>query len=217
MTVFLGTGLISLYGKMGCMENTVKVFKGMVVKEVCTWNAMISSFASNGREKQSLAMFEEMRARGLQPNEVTFVVLLTACSRGKFVDLGLRIFHSMLKDHDVVPRMEHYGCVVDLLGRAGLLEEAHKIIKEMPYDPDATVLGALLGACKVHGDVELARDVGRRILALQPKHCGRYVVLSNIYAEAGRWGHAAELRNVMIESGIRKIVAHSCLITEIKR
>ncbi|XP_010252470.1 PREDICTED: putative pentatricopeptide repeat-containing protein At1g10330 [Nelumbo nucifera] len=211
ITVFLGTALIAMYGKTGCLESATRVFNKMTVKEVCTWNAIISSLASNGREKQALDMFEEMRVEGLQPNEVTFVAVLAACARSKLVEMGLKLFRSMLHDFGVNPKMEHYGCVVDLLGRAGLLEEAAEIIRGMPFEPDATVLGALLGACRVHGAVGLASDVGRRLLELQPWHCGRYVVLSNIYAGAGEWGSAADLRKAMVQAGIRKIPAYSCL------
>lgn len=121
----------------------MKIFNGMVVKGVCTWNAMISSLACNGREKQALDLFEKMKMKGLCPDEVTFVAVITACARSKFVVLGLGFFQSMWCDFGVVPRMMHYGCVVDLLGRAGLLEEATEFIKSMPFEPDATVLGAL--------------------------------------------------------------------------
>ncbi|RVW97466.1 putative pentatricopeptide repeat-containing protein [Vitis vinifera] len=176
---------------------------------VCTWNAMISSLACNGREKQALDLFEKMKMQGLCPDEVTFVAVITACARSKFVVLGLGFFQSMWCDFGVVPRMVHYGCVVDLLGRAGLLEEATEFIKRMPFEPDATVLGALLGACKVHGAIELGNEVGRRLLELQPHHCGRYVTLSNIYAGGEIWGHAADWRKAMTEAGISKIPAYS--------
>ncbi|KAK9155625.1 hypothetical protein Sjap_003105 [Stephania japonica] len=211
LTVFLGTALISMYGRSGCLGNAVEVFDRMIVKEVCTWNAAICSLASNGRAKQALDVFQKMKRERTWPNEVTFVALLTACARGKFVELGLQLFESMSCEFGVVPKMEHYGCVVDLLGKAGLLEEASKFVDRMPFEPDASVLGALLGACKVHGAVELAYSVGRKLLELQPQHCGRYIVLSNIYAEAGNWGSAAELRKVMLESGISKIPAYSCI------
>ncbi|KAK9151637.1 hypothetical protein Syun_009946 [Stephania yunnanensis] len=211
VTVFLGTALISMYGRTGCLRNAVEVFDRMIAKEVCTWNAIICSLVSNGREKQALDMFQNMKREMMKPNEVTFVVLLTACARGKFVELGLRLFKSMSSEFAIVPKTEHYGCVVDLLGKAGLLEEASRFVDRMPFEPDASVLGALLGACKVHGDVELADNVGKKLLELQPQHCGRYIVLSNIYAEAGNWGSAAELRKVMLENGIDKIPAYSCI------
>ncbi|OVA09771.1 Pentatricopeptide repeat [Macleaya cordata] len=211
LTVFLGTALISMYGKTGCLENAFQFFDGMMVKEVCTWNAMISSLACNGREQEALMMFEKMRTEGFRPNEITFVAVLSACARAKLLELGLNWFQAMSCDFGVVPRMEHYGCVVDLLGRAGLLEEAEEFIRRMPFEPDATVLGALLGGCKIHGAIELAEDVGRMLLKLQPQHCGRYVVLSNIFAQAGKWADAAELRKAMVEGGIRKVPAHSWL------
>ncbi|KAL6330020.1 hypothetical protein AAG906_039935 [Vitis piasezkii] len=189
-TVFMGTALIALYGKTGCLENVMKIFNGMVVKGVCTWNAMISSLACNGREKQALDLFEKMKMKGLCPDEVTFVAVITACARSKFVVLGLGFFQSMW---------------------AGLLEEATEFIKSMPFEPDATVLGALLGACKVHGAIELGNEVGRRLLELQPHHCGRYVTLSNIYAGGEIWGHAADWRKAMTEAGISKIPAYSMI------
>ncbi|GMG98689.1 hypothetical protein Nepgr_000529 [Nepenthes gracilis] len=209
LTVFTGTALISVYGKLGCLTNAMKVFNQMKCKQVCTWNALISSLASNGKEKQATDMLERMKKQEIWPNEVTFVALLSACSRAKYVDLGLELFRSMSQDFDVVPRMEHYGCVVDLLGRAGLLREAEDFIKSMPFEPDDTVLGALMGACKVHGATELGNEVGRRLLKLQPWHCGRYVALSTINAWAERWGHAADLRKDMTAAGIQKIPACS--------
>ncbi|KAL2489881.1 putative pentatricopeptide repeat-containing protein [Forsythia ovata] len=211
LSVFIGTSLIAFYGKMGCLGYAMNMFNSMAVKEVCTWNSIICSLASNGRERQALDMFERMKARALQPNEVTFVGVLSACARAKFVDLGLALFQSMSHDFDIVPRMEHYGCVVDLLGRAGLLEEAYKFVRSMPFEADATVLGALLGACRLHRAVELGNEVGRRLLHLQPYHCGRYVLLSSLYAEAEIWDHAAEFRKAMVDAGIQKVPAFSLI------
>ncbi|XP_057954597.1 putative pentatricopeptide repeat-containing protein At1g10330 [Malania oleifera] len=209
LTVFMGTALIALYGKMGCLGTAMHVFNKLVLKEVCAWNAMILSLASNGRENQALAMFQKMKMEGLYPNEVSFVAALTACARAKLVESGLELIQSMITDFGIIPKMEHYGCVVDLLGRAGLLKEAIELVRKMPFEPDASVLGALLGACKVHGAVELGNELGRRLLELQPRHCGRYVALSNLFAGADRWGHAADLRKAMVEAGIGKIPAYS--------
>ncbi|CAL5406273.1 unnamed protein product [Camellia sinensis] len=210
-TVFMGTALIDLYGKAGCLGYATKVFSRMAVKEVCTWNAMISSLALNGKEKQALDTFEKMKLEGLKPNEVTFVAILTACAHAELVELGMALFRSMLHEFNIIPRMEHYGCVVDLLGRAGLLSEATEFISMMPFEPDASVLGALLGACKVHGATKLANEVARRLVELQPRHCGQYVLLSTIYAEAERWEHATALRKAMAEVGIRKVPAYSMI------
>ncbi|GAY56815.1 hypothetical protein CUMW_174760 [Citrus unshiu] len=132
---------------------------------------MISSLASNSREKEALVMVDEMYEKGLRANEVTFVAVLTACARARLVELGLELFHSLLGEFEVVPIMEHYGCVVDLLGRAGLLSEANEF---------------LWSACKIHGAVKLSHEVGKRLLELQPEHCRRYVVLSNVHTGVER-------------------------------
>ncbi|XP_047972373.1 putative pentatricopeptide repeat-containing protein At1g10330 [Salvia hispanica] len=209
LSVFSGTALISFYGKMGCLSYAFQVFNGMSVKKVCAWNAMLCSLASNGRESQALEMFEKMKSSGLCPNEVTFVCVLSACARAKLVDLGMELFQAISRDFALKPTMEHYGCVVDLLGRAGLLKEAYEFVRSMPFEADASVLGALLGACRVHGDVDLGNEIGRRLLELQPEHCGRYVLLSSIYAGAEIWDHAAALRKAMVHAGIHKIPAIS--------
>ncbi|KAL7000068.1 hypothetical protein U1Q18_001218 [Sarracenia purpurea var. burkii] len=211
LTVFMGTALIDLYGKMGCLGYAMKVFSRMAVKEVCTLNSMISSLALNGKEFQAIEMFEKMKIEGLCPNEVTFVAVLSACARAKLVNLGLELFRSMFRDFGIFPRMEHYGCVVDLLGRAGLLREATEFINAMPFEPDSSVLGAILGACKVHGSAELANKVGRRLLDSWPRHCGQYVLLSTIYAGAEMWDRAAALRKAMVEAGIQKVPAYSMI------
>ncbi|KAK8293373.1 hypothetical protein V6Z12_D06G184700 [Gossypium hirsutum] len=204
MTVFMGTALIDFYGKRGHLEFAFRVFNQMLDREVCTWNAMISSFACNGREKEALDLFEKMKVDGMCPNEVTFVAVLTACARTKRVQLGsqsISILQSMRCQYGIVPIMEHYGCMVDLLGRAGLLTQATEFVNTMPFQPDASVLGALLGACKIHGAIELGNEVERRLLELQPRHCGLYLALSTINADKERWDRAADLRKAIVEAG----------------
>ncbi|XP_004505554.2 putative pentatricopeptide repeat-containing protein At1g10330 [Cicer arietinum] len=207
--VFVGTSLINLYGKMGCLNYAVNVFRVMVAREVCTWNAMISSLASNGKEKEALDLFEKMKLQGLKPNSITFVAVLTACARGRFVREGLQLFGSMSREFQVVPVMEHYGCVVDLLGRAGHIQEAAEIIRNMPFQPNESVLGAFLGACRIHGAIELGEELAKKMLKLQTQHCGQYLLLSSMNAEKERWDHAADLRKEIMEAGIQKIPAYS--------
>ncbi|KOM50209.1 hypothetical protein LR48_Vigan08g103600 [Vigna angularis] len=203
------TSLINLYGKMGCLSNAEKVFRVMVVRKVCTWNAMISSLACNGREKEALDMFEKMKLHGLKPSSITLVAVLTACARGNFVREGLELFRSMWQDFGIEPIMKHYGCVVDLLGRAGHVEEAAEIIRNMPFKPDVSVLGAFLGACRIHGAIELGEEIGKKMLKLQRQQGGQYVLLSSMNAEKERWDHAADLRREIMEAGIQKIPAYS--------
>lgn len=208
-TVFIGTALISLYGKVGCLSSAMKVFERMETMYVCTWNAIICSLASNGMEQLAIDMFEKMKQDKFWPNEVTFVAILTACSRAKYVKLGLELFKSISEEFGIVPSMEHYGCVVDLLGRAGLLAEAYDFIKKMPFEPDDTVLGPLLGACKLHEANKIGNEVGKNLLKSQPSHCGKYVTLWNINAAAEKWDSATNLRRVMVEASIHKPQAFS--------
>ncbi|KAL4367797.1 hypothetical protein GQ457_05G030850 [Hibiscus cannabinus] len=209
MTISMRTSIIDFYGKKGHLDIAFRVFNQILVREVCTWNAMISSLACNGREKEALDLFEKMKVDGVCPNEVTFVAVLTACARTKRVELGSELFRSMQCQYSIVPKMEHYGCMVDLLGRAGLLAQATEFVNTMPFQPDASVLGALLSACKIHGAFELGNEVGRRLLELQPRHCGPYVALSAINADKKRWDRAADLRKAMVEAGIKKVPAYS--------
>ncbi|KAM7275847.1 hypothetical protein ACFE04_017713 [Oxalis oulophora] len=211
LTSFMGTALIDLYGKAGFLESAVSVFDRIFYKKVCTWNAMISSLASNGREEEALDMFEKMKANGSKPNEVTFVAVLSACSRAKLVNIGFKLFRSMVSEYKVVPVMEHYGCMVDLMGRAGLLNEAKEFVKNMPIEPDGSVLGALLGACKIHRSIEMGNEVGKKLFELQPRQYGQYVMLSSINAQVERWVNAADLRKAMVNAGIQKTPGYSLI------
>ncbi|GAB2210126.1 hypothetical protein Droror1_Dr00015384 [Drosera rotundifolia] len=211
LTCFMGTALITLYGKVGYLSSAKNVFDQLKEKQVCAWNALISSMASNGLEKEALIMFQKMKEQEIRPTGITFVAILTACSRGRYVNLGFELFESMSRDFDIVPKMEHYGCMVDLLGRAGLLMEAEDFMKRMPFEPDDTVLGALLGACKVHGVIELGNEVGRRLLEVDPSHTSRYVALSTINASAGKWGFAAEWRKAMAVFGVQRAPGYSLI------
>ncbi|KAM3324406.1 hypothetical protein P3S67_005558 [Capsicum chacoense] len=156
---------------------------------------------------QALTMYEKMRAKGLQPNEIIFVAVLSACACAKLVNFGFKLFEAMSSEFGLVAKMEHYGCVVDLLGRAGLLQEAYDYIKKMPFEADATVLGALMGACRLHGAIELGNEVAQLLLKSQPNHSGQYAQLSSIYAGAERGDHAAALRKAMLD--VHKAPAHS--------
>ncbi|CAA7408383.1 unnamed protein product [Spirodela intermedia] len=213
LTAFLGTALVDMYGKRGRARCAANVFEAMAEREVCTWNAMISALACNGEEARALGVFGAMAAHGVRPNGVTFVAALTACARARLVDAGMALFASMPRDHGIAPAMEHCGCVVDLLGRAALLDEAAEFIEGMPFAADASVWGALLGACRLHGNTALAAVAGARLLALQPRHAGRYAVLWNTYAGVGMWGSAARLKESMERAGVTKTAGCSWLET----
>lgn len=140
---------------------------------------------------------------------MTFVGLLLACTHGGMVEKGRHVFKSMTTDFNIIPKLEHYGCMVDLLGRAGQLREAYGVIQRMPMKPDSVIWGALLGACSFHGNVELAEIAAGSLFALEPRNPGNYVILSNIYASAGQWDGVAKLRKVMKGSQITKAAGHS--------
>ncbi|KAJ4872443.1 putative pentatricopeptide repeat-containing protein [Raphanus sativus] len=211
LTATLGTALLDMYGKGGDLETALIVFDQIYDQKVCAWNAMISALAANGRPERALEMFEMMKSRNVNPNGITLLAVLTACARSKLVELGIELFTSVCRDYKIDPTSEHYGCMVDLIGRAGLLVDAVNFVKSLPLGADASVLSALLGACKIHEDAELGDKVGKMLIGLQPEHCGQYVELSTLKALGNNWAEAEEMRKVMVEAGIRKIPAYSVL------
>lgn len=145
----------------------------------------------------------------MTPDDVTFVGAILACTHGGMVKKGRELFNSMEQRCFITPKLEHYGCMVDLLGRAGLLQEAYDLIKAMPMKPDSVVWGTLLGACSFHGNVEVAEKAAESLFVLEPWNPGNYVVLSNIYAKASRWDGVAKLRKMMKGSNVAKAAGHS--------
>ncbi|XP_065853276.1 putative pentatricopeptide repeat-containing protein At5g40405 isoform X2 [Euphorbia lathyris] len=204
INVILGTTLIDMYMKFGCVENALEVFHGMEKKGVSTWNAVIHGLAMNGLVDKSLSTFSEMKELGVLPNVITFVAVLGACRHMGLVDEGRHHFSSMIQEHKLEPNVKHYGCMVDLLGRAGLLREAEELIETMPMVPDVSTWGALLGACKKHGNSEMGERIGRKLIELQPDHEGFNVLLSNIYASKGNWDGVLRIRGTMTRHGVIK-------------
>ncbi|XP_012088863.2 putative pentatricopeptide repeat-containing protein At5g40405 [Jatropha curcas] len=204
INVMLGTTLIDMYMKFGCVENALEVFDGMEEKGISTWNAVILGLAMNGLVDKSLDTYSEMKECGVVPNEITFMAVLGACRHMGLVDEGHRHFNSMIQEHGIEPNVKHYGCMVDLLGRAGLLKEAEELIENMPMAPDVSTWGALLGACKKYGDNEMGERIGRKLIELQPAHEGFHVLLSNIYASKGNWDSVLEIRGMMTQHGVVK-------------
>ncbi|XP_011627497.2 pentatricopeptide repeat-containing protein At2g29760, chloroplastic-like [Amborella trichopoda] len=204
VSVLIGTALVDMYSKCGALKVARQVFEVLSDKDVALWNAMILGLAMHGKSKEALEFFDQMEGESVRPNEVTVLGALCACSHAGLVTEGQRIFRSMGSTLGLKPRLEHYGCMVDLLGRAGLLNEAYELIKGMPIEPHVGVWGALLGACKIHGNVELAELSFERLLELDQRDGGYSAILSNIYANAGRWGDFARVREMMRERMIYK-------------
>lgn len=207
----LVTAIIDMYCKCGCLDKAFEVFNGLPHKAISSWNAMIGGLALHGKGMAAVELLNEMERRGISPDYITFVNVLNACAHSGLVEEGRHYFRYMTEVHDIAPGSEHYGCMVDLLGRAGLLEEAKELINEMPTSPDASVLGALLGACRIHGNVELGEEIGKRVIQLDPFNSGRYVLLANMYASAGRWAEVGRVRKVMNDRGVNKPAGFSMI------
>eukprot|EP01018_Ginkgo_biloba_P006955 Gb_01588 [translate_table: standard] len=202
--VVVGSALIDMYSKCGSIEDAHKVFDNMHKRDVVSWTAMIAGCAQHGQGKEALQLFQQMLLSGVKPNEITFVGVLSACSHAGLVDEGRHYFYTMNREHGIAPRAEHYSCMVDLLGRASCLDEAEDFIFKMPLKPDASVWGTLLGACRIHGNLDMGKRTAERLLELEQQDSTTYVVLANIYAAMGRWDDASKVRNLMKDRGVKK-------------
>ncbi len=196
--------LVNMYAKCGSLVHADQVFDKMLQRDVVVWTVMIVGYAQHGRGKEAIQLFEWMKQEGVKPDSLTFTGLLTACSHVGLVEEGRCYFRSITQDYGITPAMQHYGSMVDLLGRAGRLDEAADFIEKMPFEADASVWGALLGACKIHCNVELAECAAKRLLVLDPDNGSWYVLLSNIYAAAGMSDKAQYMRKSMKKRGAMK-------------
>lgn len=211
----VATGLIDLYAKAGNLEAAQELFNGIPAKDTVAWSAIIAGYGTHGRARDAAALFERMLEAGAEPNEVTFTSLLYSCSHAGMVDEGLSLFNRALCSGTggVGPRAEHYAGAVDLLGRAGRLQEARGLIAAMPCSANHAVWGALLGACVIHGDVHLGEEAAGHLFELEPENTGNYVLLGNIYSAAGRWEDAEKVRRVVRERGLKKLAGCSLVET----
>ncbi|XP_010553133.1 PREDICTED: putative pentatricopeptide repeat-containing protein At3g08820 [Tarenaya hassleriana] len=201
----MGTALIDMYAKCGTMARGFEVFRAMEEKDRVVMNATITGLAKNGHVELSFAVFGQTEKLGIRPDGNTFLGLLCGCAHAGLVGDGRRFFDGMSRIFSLEHKIEHYGCMVDILGRAGLLDEAYNMINDMPLKPNAVVWGALLSGCRLHKEMRLAERVLKELVKLEPWNSGNYVQLSNIYSGSGRWDEAAEVREVMNEKGMKKI------------
>ncbi|XP_021765233.1 pentatricopeptide repeat-containing protein At5g66520-like [Chenopodium quinoa] len=206
------TALIDMYGKCGRVDKAVKTFRDMPKKDVMAWTAMISAYALHGFGKEALDLLNQMEKLRVKPNHVTFVGILSACAHAGLVEEGRLCFDMMTHVYSIEPRAYHYACMVDMLSRASLFDEAEKLINGMPMDPDAYVWGALLGGCQMHKNVELGEKVALRLIELDPLNHAFYINLCDIYAKAGRFDDVKNIRNFMQEKGIMKAMPGSSMI-----
>ena len=200
----VGNSLIDMYAKCGRFDFAEKYFAEMEYKDVVSWNTMLTACAVHGHAARAVALFSQMQDNSIMIDGVSFLSVLSACRHSGLIEEGRKIFHSMRDTFHVEPRLEHYACMVDLLGRRGLFTEIMDLINEMPMEPDASIWGALLGACRMHSNIELAEEVLSYLVRLEPGNPAHYVGLSNIYAQFGRWVEAKNARSRLTNAGMKK-------------
>lgn len=202
--------LITMYSRCGAIVDACAVFnETKLYKNVITWNAMIGGYASHGLAEEALELFKLMKRLKIHPTYITFISVLSACAHAGLVEEGRRQFNSMINDYGIEPRIEHFASLVDILGRQGQLQEAMDLIDSMPFKPDKAVWGALLGACRVHNNVELAKVAAEALISLEPESSAPYVLLYNMYANLGQWDDAERMRLMMEEKNVKKQTGYS--------
>ncbi|XP_058072092.1 pentatricopeptide repeat-containing protein At3g53360, mitochondrial-like [Magnolia sinica] len=206
------SALIDMYAKCGSIAEAEKVFEEIINPDIVSWTAIIWGYAQHGFSNRALRHFREMEDSGIKPNKVTILCVLFACSHGGMVNEGLLYFDSMKERYGLMPEMEHYACVVDILARVGRFDDAMEFINGMPINPTEMVWQTLLGACRVHGNVELGEIAAKKILSVRPDYSATYVLLSNTYIETGSLSNGLSLRNVMKERGVKKEPGFSWIV-----
>ncbi|KAI5676363.1 hypothetical protein M9H77_07313 [Catharanthus roseus] len=212
--VGIGNALLNMYSKCGSIKHACAVFEQMSCHNLLSLNAMIAGFAYHGLGEKAIEMFGFMKDMGIKPDSVTFIGLLIACSHVGLVDEGQAIFDSMYSIYEIPSNIEHFSCLIDLLGRAGRFGDADKYVKKFHFGDDPVVLGCLLSACRLHGNVITGERLAKRILDLEPVTTSPYVLLSNLYASDGMWGGVAQARKLLKDSGLKKEPGHSLIDVE---
>ncbi|KAK7318646.1 hypothetical protein RJT34_03350 [Clitoria ternatea] len=202
--VSVGSSLVTMYSKCGSIEDCQKAFDDAKKPDLIGWTSIIVSYAQHGKGADALAAYELMRKEGVQPDAVTFVGLLSACSHSGLVEEAFFYLNSMFEDYNINPGHRHYACIVDLLGRSGRLREAESFINKMPIEPDSLIWETLLAACKVHGNFELGKLAAKKVLELGPSDAGAHVSFSNICADVGQWEEVTKIRSSLNVTGMKK-------------
>ncbi|PIM99153.1 hypothetical protein CDL12_08196 [Handroanthus impetiginosus] len=201
---FAASALVHMYAKCGSVESAHKVFKWLPRPDLVSWTSLINGYAQNGQPHEALRLFDLLLRSGNQPDHITFVGVLSACTHAGLVDKGLKYFHSIKDKHGLNHTADHYACVIDLLSRSGRFKEAEDIINKMPMKPDKFLWASLLGGCRIHGNYELAERAAEALFQIEPENAATYVTLANIYATAGKWSEVAKVRKLMDERGVVK-------------
>lgn len=202
--VVLQNSLINMYSKCGSLTYSRRVFDSMPERTVISWNAMLVGYSKHGLGQQVLELFKLMQKEAVKPDRITLMAVLSGCSHGGLVHEGLDIFYWMVRGQYVEAEIEHYGCIVDLLGRAGLVDKALIFIKQMPFEPTAGIWDTLLGACHAHSNVPVGEYAALQLFNIDPQNARNYVILSNIFAASGRWEDVINVRRLMKEKTVMK-------------
>ncbi|KAJ7526006.1 hypothetical protein O6H91_17G077500 [Diphasiastrum complanatum] len=200
----VGTALVTMYGRCGCLEDAKDMFVGLQQRDLLSWNSMMAAYAQHGQGEEAVLLLGQMQLDGFKPDEVTLISLLSSCSHTGLVEEGSHYYNSVDMNQGIKPLIEHYGCIVDLLGRAGQLDKAKEFLSSLPVQPGVVPWMTLLGACRVHGDVERGKCAADNVLELDPQNAACYAILASIYAAAGRWDDVARTRKGMLDMGVEK-------------
>lgn len=208
------SSLIDMYSKCGSLKLSQQVFLLIDNKQdIMLWNPMMAALAQHGYGDEAIKIFDEMILSGVEPNRVTYVILLSACSHSGLVNQGLAFFKSMSDDHGIPPDEEHYACLIDLLGRGGCIDELLKYLEKMPCKKDDRIWNSLVGVCQIHGNVRLGKEAAERLIELEPQSSAPYLLLSSIYAASGNWENVKRMRQLMDQRCVRKKQASSWVET----
>ncbi|MBA0718268.1 hypothetical protein Golax_006023 [Gossypium laxum] len=210
MELNLGNAIVDMYLKCAMLTYALRVFDMMNQRDVISWSSLILGYGLSGNVTTALELFEDMIAKGIKPNEVTFLGILSACAHGGEAEIATSCFE-MMRDYGVTPELKHYASMVDCLARAGLLEQAEDFIKGMPMEPDAAILGAIVAGCRVHNNVEVGERIAKKLISLEPEKAGYYVLLSNIYAAASKFDEAEKVRELMKGKNVSKVAGCSLI------
>ncbi|THU73811.1 hypothetical protein C4D60_Mb04t26790 [Musa balbisiana] len=202
--ITVSNAIVTLYGKCGIIEDSHSSFDEMQTRDSVSWTALVSGYAQFGKAKETIDLFEKMLNDGVKPDGVTFIGVLSACSRTGLVEKGYGYYNSMIHDHHIVPIADHYTCMIDLLSRAGRLKEAEDFIKQMPCHPDAIGWATLLSSCRFHGELEIGKWAAENLIELDPNNPASYVLLSSLHASRGNWDEVAKLRRGMRDKKVKK-------------
>ncbi|CAI8605160.1 unnamed protein product [Vicia faba] len=202
--IYVSSSFIDMYAKCGCIREAYLVFQGVEVRSAVLWNAMISGFARHACALEAMILFEKMQQRGFVPDDVTYVSVLNACSHMGLHEQGRKYFDLMVRQHNLQPSVLHYSCMVDILGRAGLVHKAYELIERMPFSATSSIWGSLLASCRNHGNIEFAEIAAKHLFEMEPDNAGNHILLANTYAANGKWEEVAKARKLLRESELKK-------------